>query len=136
MNCLRCGAEVAEGESFCANCLAEMEKYPVPPDTYVMIPKRSAQRPSVRKTTLSDDEKLRIFNSQLKRARIWIAILLIVIAGLSAFGFCCGISSPLLDRTIPPSPPLPPLPDPCPLESNVSRETLLSGKCGIGRCFT
>lgn len=85
MNCLRCGAEVAEGESFCAHCLAEMEKYPVPPDTYVMIPKRSAQRPSVRKTSLSDDEKLRIFNSQLKRARIWIAVLLIVIAGLSAF---------------------------------------------------
>ena len=42
MNCLRCGAEVAEGESFCTDCLAEMEKYPVPPDTYVMIPKRSA----------------------------------------------------------------------------------------------
>lgn len=85
MNCLRCGAEVAEGESFCTDCLAEMEKYPVPPDTYVMIPKRSAQRPSVRKTSLSDDEKLRISNSQLKRARIWIAVLLIVIAGLSAF---------------------------------------------------
>lgn len=85
MNCLRCGAEVAEGESFCAHCLAEMEKYPVPSDTYVMIPKRSAQRPSVLKTSLSDDEKLRIFNSQLKRARIWIAVLLIVIAGLSAF---------------------------------------------------
>lgn len=85
MNCLRCGAEVAEGESFCAYCLAEMEKCPVPPDTYVMIPKRSAQRPSVRKTSLSDDEKLRISNSQLKRARIWIAVLLIVIAGLSAF---------------------------------------------------
>ena len=79
MNCLRCGAEVAEGESFCTDCLAEMEKYPVPPDTYVMIPKRSAQRPSVRKTSLSDDEKLRISNSQLKR------VLLIVIAGLSAF---------------------------------------------------
>ena len=85
MNCLRCGAEVAEGESFCANCLAEMEKYPVPEDTYVMIPKRPQQRPAARKTTLSDEEKLRISNSRLKRARIWIAVLLIVIAGLSAF---------------------------------------------------
>ena len=84
MNCLRCGAEVAEGESFCAHCLAEMEKYPVSPDTYVVIPKRSAQRPSVRKTSLSDDEKLRISNSRLKRARILIAVLLIAIAGLSA----------------------------------------------------
>ncbi len=85
MNCLRCGAEVTEGESFCAHCLAEMEKYPVPSDAYVMIPKRTEQRMPARKTTLSDGEKLHISNSRLKRARIWIAALLIVIAGLSAF---------------------------------------------------
>ena len=85
MNCLRCGAEIAEGESFCANCLAEMEKYPVPEDTYVMIPKRSDRRPAARKASLSADEKLMLANSRLKRAHILIAFLLLVIACLSTF---------------------------------------------------
>lgn len=87
MNCLRCGADVAEGETFCERCLADMEKYPVPEDSYVMIPKRSDpdRRAQVRKPSLSVEERLSISNMKLKRARIWIAALMLVIAGLCAF---------------------------------------------------
>ena len=85
MNCLRCGAEVGDGESFCERCLAEMEKYPVPEDTYVMIPKRNDRRTAPRKASLSADQKLAAANARLKRAHICIALLLVLIAGLSAF---------------------------------------------------
>ena len=88
MNCLKCGAEVAEGESFCARCLADMEKYPVPEDSYVMIPKRSDadRRSAARKNSLSAEEKLRLSNRSLRRARIWIFVLSLICAGLAA---CC-----------------------------------------------
>ena len=87
MNCLKCGAEVADGESFCARCLADMERYPVPEDSYVMIPKRpdADRRAAARKTSLSAEEKLSAASLKLRRARIFIAVLLLIVAGLSAF---------------------------------------------------
>lgn len=86
MHCLRCGADVPDGESFCENCLSYMKDYPVPENVHVMIPKpsASARRPSGWKQTLSADEKLHIANGKLKRARIVIALLLLLVAGLSA----------------------------------------------------
>lgn len=40
MNCMKCGRETLENNVFCQNCLAEMEKYPVRPDTVVLLPRR------------------------------------------------------------------------------------------------
>ena len=94
MNCLRCGADVPEGESFCENCLKYMKAYPVPKDIHVMIPKPAAvvRRSSGWKQTLSADEKLAIANGRLKKARIVIAVLLFLVAGL------CGLTAWLFIR--------------------------------------
>ena len=48
MNCLKCGRETEEGQVFCKECLAVMEKYPVKPGTAVLLPKRNPA-PTVKK---------------------------------------------------------------------------------------
>ena len=42
MNCIKCGRDVDPDQMFCDSCREEMEKYPVKPDTVVLIPTRSA----------------------------------------------------------------------------------------------
>lgn len=46
MNCLKCGAKVEEGQSFCGKCLEGMEKYPVKPGTPIQLPNRKLQSSS------------------------------------------------------------------------------------------
>ena len=48
MNCMKCGRELNEDGVFCAECLAEMENYPVKPDVVVQLPRRK-QNPTVKK---------------------------------------------------------------------------------------
>ena len=38
MNCMKCGREIALGQVFCKDCLADMEKAPVDPTTPVILP--------------------------------------------------------------------------------------------------
>lgn len=38
--CMRCGREIEEGQVFCQDCLKEMSRYPVDPNTVVQIPLR------------------------------------------------------------------------------------------------
>lgn len=40
MNCIRCGRETQENNTFCDACLKEMEKHPVAPGTPIQMPKR------------------------------------------------------------------------------------------------
>lgn len=35
MNCMKCGREIALGQVFCKECLADMEQYPIAPGTPV-----------------------------------------------------------------------------------------------------
>lgn len=41
MNCMKCGKEVTDDGVFCADCLLEMDSYPVDPGTVVLLPRRS-----------------------------------------------------------------------------------------------
>ena len=45
MPCMKCGKEVSEDQVFCEECLAEMERYPVKPDTPVLLPNRAPIAP-------------------------------------------------------------------------------------------
>ena len=40
MNCMKCGRETLDENVFCQDCLLEMEKYPVLPETVVLLPRR------------------------------------------------------------------------------------------------
>lgn len=48
MKCMRCGTEITAGAVFCDDCLADMEKHPVAPDTPVNLPRRDKQQPAKR----------------------------------------------------------------------------------------
>lgn len=48
MRCIKCGREIAEQQAFCENCLSEMEKYPVKPNTIVQLPNRN-EAPTAKK---------------------------------------------------------------------------------------
>lgn len=43
MNCMKCGREIPLGQVFCKECLADMEAYPVKPDTPIQLPVQSAE---------------------------------------------------------------------------------------------
>lgn len=44
MKCMRCGTGITPGAVFCDECLADMEKHPVNPDTPVNLPHREKQQ--------------------------------------------------------------------------------------------
>ena len=99
MNCLKCGRETAEGQVFCKECLAVMEKYPVKPGTAVLLPKREPA-PTVKKvrwkpapTREEQVTKLRRQNHRL------IAVLCVVAVLLCVGGYFTGRY--LLERRAP-----------------------------------
>jgi len=48
MNCMKCGREIPEQQTFCDLCLAVMSRYPVNPNTPVILPRRSVTHPTKR----------------------------------------------------------------------------------------
>ena len=84
MNCMKCGREILEG-SFCEECLASMDKYPVKPNIVVQIPNRQeaiqAKKMIRRRKELTEKEKLIRYERRV-RILTWInGILAILLAG-------------------------------------------------------
>ena len=84
MNCMKCGREIPSG-SFCDECLAGMEKYPIKPNTVLQIPNRQesiqSKKTVRRRKELTEKEKLIRYER-----RVWIltwinGILAILLAG-------------------------------------------------------
>ena len=86
MNCLKCGRQVQEGQTFCPDCLAEMERSPVKPGTPVHLPNRAelARRAAPKKRPVSPEEQL----LRLKRMnrRLWISLAAALAALVIALG--------------------------------------------------
>ncbi len=45
MKCMKCGRKFSAEQVFCDDCLAEMEKYPVSPETPVVLPHKANAEP-------------------------------------------------------------------------------------------
>ena len=79
MNCMKCGREVALGQVFCKDCLADMAEYPVKPGTPVLLPPPSATAPkrtaAVRKSR-KPEEQITI----LKRLVLGLSLAVLVIS--------------------------------------------------------
>ena len=73
MNCMRCNREIQDGQVFCLDCLAEMEKYPVRPDAPVRLPRRPdpALRKALRKKGPPEEEQIRSLKRQVVLLR-WV----------------------------------------------------------------
>lgn len=87
MNCIKCGRETAEDQVFCEFCLEVMEKYPVKPGTAVHIPARTVETETKKnqprkKPALSPSEQVLRLKKKLLRARIALAVLLLLCGGL------------------------------------------------------
>lgn len=94
MNCIKCGVELTGTRVFCDQCRAEMEHYPVPPETAVHIPyrpeeaspKKSSSRKKPRKKPATTEEQLRHAKTMVIRLSILVAALaLSLIAVTTAF---------------------------------------------------
>ena len=85
MNCMRCSRDIQDGQVFCPDCLAEMEKYPVKPDTPVRLPRRPDPpvRRTVRKKGPSEEEQIRILKKRVRVLCLLLAIATAVIILLS-----------------------------------------------------
>lgn len=76
MNCMKCGRETQGENVFCQDCLVEMEKYPVLPETVVLLPRR-------RENTITKKVPKRhvpTAEEQISELREWVRVLLVVVA--------------------------------------------------------
>ena len=85
MNCMKCGRDVEAGQTFCESCLNEMEKYPVKPDTVVLIPNRpsvaGAKKAHQRRQT--PEEQIAALEKRCRRLGIMLIISLLLLASLA-----------------------------------------------------
>jgi hypothetical protein len=81
--CLKCGRPCPDGQTFCKECLTEMEKYPVKPGVVVLLPPKEQPRPPRRRQHPVNhmEEQLRALKKQVVALRI-LLILLLAAAGV------------------------------------------------------
>ena len=91
MNCMKCGRELTGEGVFCAECLAEMDRYPVRPGTVVHLPRynsdSSVKKPVPRrKPHVAPEEKVKQLRKLVARLVLALVIctLLLVATGYFA----------------------------------------------------
>lgn len=71
MNCMKCGREIALGQAFCKDCLADMALHPVKPGTPIQLPQNNTATVS-RKP--AHPHKVKKPEEQIVRLRILVKI--------------------------------------------------------------
>ena len=69
MNCMKCGCDISEEQVFCDDCLESMSRYPVNPNTPVVLPKRTATPVSKkvpRKKAISPETQIQILKHRIR----------------------------------------------------------------------
>lgn len=86
MECLKCGRPTKESNVFCQDCLTEMERYPVKPDTPVVLPKRQIkERRNHGIKSIRNEEMIELLQRRIKilhRIIVVLAALLVLVTGL------------------------------------------------------
>ena len=83
MNCMRCGRETLEENVFCQDCLLEMEKFPVRPDTVVLLPRRkeiSIVKKITKRHIPTAEEQIGILRKYVMILSIALAVCIVAIA--------------------------------------------------------
>lgn len=86
MQCLKCGREIDADAVFCDRCLDEMAKYPVKPDTVVLLPKWESFRTPERRPKAAPVDPVTHLKKQNRILARMLAIALLLMIGLT-----CGI---------------------------------------------
>lgn len=91
MGCLRCGRDTENEKTFCQDCLASMDAYPVKPDEAIYLPpeKESSEskKQGTRRKAATLSQQLRTAKKRIRILRWIVAALLVVIGGLCALLF-------------------------------------------------
>ncbi len=85
VNCIKCGRETRGEQSFCEDCVLEMEKYPVKPNTYVKLPERRvppSYRRSIKRRTVNSEEQIRVLKHKVRRLTMGLLLCLVLMAGM------------------------------------------------------
>lgn len=83
MSCMRCGRDVISNQVFCTDCLQIMERYPVSPNTPVILPKhpqKPIHKKPVRKKTISLEDQIFVLKHRIRL----LTVLVIAFAILTA----------------------------------------------------
>ena len=76
-NCLKCGRPCAEDQTFCPECLADMEKYPVKPGVVVLLPQQSrTPKPTSRRRHTGPSPEEQIAKLKKQVIALWVALVL------------------------------------------------------------
>lgn len=87
MGCMKCGRDLEAGQTFCADCLAQMERYPVKPGTVVVLPRRDdtpVKRAGKRRIPPSAEQLVRKYRRRSRILAFFLALLLAA-AGAAAY---------------------------------------------------
>ena len=103
MNCLNCNKETTGKDVFCEACQAEMEDYPVPKGTPVVIPRQPSPSVSKKQGTLllgSLEEQVQALKKRSRRLSVCLLIalfFLLITAGALAYCLLYGIPDYVTD---------------------------------------
>lgn len=91
MNCMKCGRETEPGNVFCEECLADMEKYPVKPDTAVQLPRRQdsgfpKKARGRRRAAPTPEEQVKRLKRRVRLLAFFLAVALILLTVFGALG--------------------------------------------------
>ena len=90
MDCMKCGAEVPEGQVFCDHCLSVMEAYPIKRNIHVHLPKRDdteelPRRTPKKKRVPTQEEQISRLRMKVLRLRLLAAVLAFLLCISCAF---------------------------------------------------
>lgn len=88
MSCMRCGKETNEGQVFCAECLADMERHPVKPGTPIQLPQRSDRNAAKRASFRLAESKWQDKIFRLKYIMFWMIVVIILLTAALVLSIC------------------------------------------------
>ena len=88
MSCMRCGKDTEDMQVFCAECLADMERYPVKPGTPIQLPVREQKDAAKRNRFRLAESKWTDKIFLLKYIIFWLVVLIVLLAAALALCIC------------------------------------------------
>lgn len=89
MGCLRCGRDTENGKTFCPDCLASMDEYPVKPDEAIYLPSdrenAESKKQVARRKVLSQAQQLQAAKKQIRILWAVVLVQLVLIGALCAW---------------------------------------------------
>lgn len=88
MKCIRCGRESENEQTFCNECLKDMERHPVEPGVPIQLPNHN-ERPRGRRSVFKlAASKWEAQISLLKHQLLRLLVIIVVLLGVLAFCIC------------------------------------------------